>query len=403
MWFQKKQIQGNTYALILIGGYKLRACIAEFLNTKIRILWYSEKRQDTSLFSNGRCNNLPGLAENIIEILTELEKKLWVSCDEIITNYPFGEVHLSISHTNHKRKNSQTIVDESELYDIFLQAEKICLTKWARDIEKLYGLKSSELDIILTRVTQIHIDGKKTEHIIGKIGEEIKLKLLNITIPKSQYRSLKDLIHYSGKKIAKIIPVEYAIGKLFPQKEVVIVDVWAVQTCLTLKKWGTIEAVSKFPVGIHHLIDMLAKHQGKTRSEILRELGSSSYSIEKKYFTEIWGQAFGMTLAELLDWSICPKNFALIGWGGNNTFLHDEIIFFPFHNYGIVIPQERHIVWEDLSAVLHHIQGIQLKDIDTMTLEMYALLEETRRCITWESDVIGISLKKALKKLWYEA
>lgn len=402
MWFQKKQIQATKYALILIGSYKLRVCIAEFLNTKIRILWYTEKRQDTSLFSNGRCTNLSWLAHNITEILSRLESQLWTQCDEIITNYPFWELHLSISHSNHLRKNSEKIITEDELYNIFLQAEKMCLTKWARDIEKLYGLKNSELEIILSRVTQIHIDGKKEDAVLWKSWEEMKLQLLNITVPKLQYKSLKDLIGYSGKKIAKIIPVEYAIGKLFPQKDVLIIDVWAVQTSLTLKKWWTIQAISKFPVGIHHLIDMLAKHQGKTRSEILRELNNSSYSLEKKYFTEIWGQAFGMTVAELLGESMCPKNFALIGWGGNNTFLHDEILFFPFHQYDIATPQERNIVWEDLSSVLRHIQHIQLKDIDKMNLEMYALLEETRRCIAWESDIIGTSLSKALKKLWYE-
>lgn len=402
MWFQKKQIQGTRYALILIGSYKLRVCIAEFLNTKIRILWYSEKRQETSLFSNGRCTHLSWLAHNITEILTELEKTLWITCDEVVTNYPFWEVHLSVSHTNHKRKNAEDILSEEELYSILIDAEKICLTKWAHDIEKLYGLKNSELDIILSRVTQMHVNGKKEEQILGKTGEDIKLRLLNITVPRTQYRSLKDLIHYGQKKIAKVIPTEYAIWKLFPQRDVLIVDIWAVQTSLTLKKQGAIEAISKFPVGIHHLIDMLAKHQGKTRSEILRELGQSSYSIEKKYFTDIWGQAFGMTLSEMLQGSLCPQNFALIWGGGNNTFLHDEILFFPFHHYDISIAQERHIVWEDLSSVLRHIQHIQLKDIDMMNLEMYALLEETRRCIAWESDIIGTSLAKVLKNLWYE-
>lgn len=44
-------------------------------------------------------------------------------------------------------------------------------------------------------------------------------------------------------------------------------------------------------------------------------------------------------------------------------------------------------------------QGIQIKYIDQMNLEMYALLEETRRHLSGESDIIGISLEKALKKL----
>ncbi|MCH8518681.1 hypothetical protein LAT59_02885 [Candidatus Gracilibacteria bacterium] len=112
MGFQKKKIEGKRYALVLIGSYKLRVCIAEFLNTKIRILGYHEKRQDTSLFSNGRCTNLPGLASNISEAIDTLEKKLGLSCEEVICNYPFGEEHLSVSHTNHKRKDAREAFSE---------------------------------------------------------------------------------------------------------------------------------------------------------------------------------------------------------------------------------------------------------------------------------------------------
>jgi hypothetical protein len=43
-------------------------------------------------------------------------------------------------------------------------------------------------------------------------------------------------MRYSDKNIGKIIPVEYAIGKLYPQKDIVIIDIGATQTSLSLKK-----------------------------------------------------------------------------------------------------------------------------------------------------------------------
>ena len=402
MWFEKKRIEGKRYALVLIWAYKLRICIVDFLNTKVRILWYSEKRQDTSLFSNGQCINLPWLASSISETLWDLEKKLGIYIKHIICNYPFWEEHLSVSHTNHPRKKPDTTIDQTELYKILVKAEKICLVKWASEIEKLYGLKNSELDIILSRVTQIHIDGKKTEKIIGKTWEEVKIKLLNITIPRSQNKTLKDLLKYSDKTVSKIVPIEYALWKLFPYRDILIIDIGATQTSLSLKKWWTVIAVTKFPVWIHQLLELIAKNHSKTRAEILRDLWSTHYSLEKKYFANIWGQAYGMSLTELLRWDICPRHFALTGWWGNNTFLRDEILYFPYHHYDISIPLEREFVGEDLSPILGNIQDLQLKDLEKMTLGMYALIEETRRYLNSDTNIIGASLEQALKKLWYE-
>ena len=402
MWFEKRQIEGKRYALVLIGSYKLRVCIVDFLNTKVRILWYSEKRQDTSLFSNGQCINLPWLAANISEILSSLEKKLWVHIEQIVCNYPFWEEHLSITHSNHPRKKPETLISEQELEWLILKAEKICLVKWASEIEKLYGLKNSELDIILSRITSIELDGKKTEKIIGKSWGDVKLQVLNITIPKNQHKILRDLMLYSDKKIGKIIPVEYAIGKLYPQKDLIIIDVGATQTSLSFKKSWTIQAISKFPVWIHQLIELIAKNHSKTRSEILRDLGGSSYSLEKKYFTNIWGQAYGMSLAELLRWDVCPRHFALTGWWASNSFLRDEILYFPYHHYDISIPIEKDIVWEDLAPVLTHIQDLQLKDLEKMSLWIFAMIEETRRYLAWNHEHIRWPLEKALKKLWFQ-
>ncbi len=402
MWFEKKKIEGKRYALVLIGAYKLRICIVDFLNTKVRILWYSEKRQDTSLFSNGQCTNLPWLAVSISEALTALEKKLWLHIQKIICNYPFWEEHLSISHTNHQRKHPNTAIDQAELSKLLMKAEKICLVKWASEIEKLYGLKNSELDIILSRVTQVHLDGKKIEKIIWKYWEEIKIHLLNITIPRTQNKILKDLLKYSDKQVEKIVPVEFALWRLFPQKDILIIDIWATQTSLTLKKWWIVTALSKFPVWIHQLLELIAKNHSKTRAEILRELSGNNYILEKKYFSNIWGQAYGMSLAELLKWDICPRYFALIGWGGNNLFLRDEILYFPYHHYNISTPLEREIVGEDLSPVLKNIQDLQLKDLESITLTMYALIEETRRYLNSENNIVKQSLEEALTKLWYE-
>jgi cell division ATPase FtsA len=87
--FIKKHIPSKILCVIDIGSYKLRVCAATFKNKSVEVLSYREKRQDISYFSNNECLNLPGLCENISEIIKKLEEDIGIPLDDIVINYPF--------------------------------------------------------------------------------------------------------------------------------------------------------------------------------------------------------------------------------------------------------------------------------------------------------------------------
>jgi cell division ATPase FtsA len=87
--FTKKHIPSKILCVIDIGSYKLRVCATKFKNKSVEVLSYREKRQDISYFANNECLNLPGLCENISEIIKKLEEDIGMDLDDIIINYPF--------------------------------------------------------------------------------------------------------------------------------------------------------------------------------------------------------------------------------------------------------------------------------------------------------------------------
>lgn len=401
MSFTKKNIPAKTYCIIDIGSYKIRACAAAFKNRKISLLGYHEKRQDISYFSNNECLNIPGLCTNIADIIEWLEKKIWFSLPEIILSYPFGEIFLQSRQIHYKRKDENVILEKKELEEIFESLEKMYLKKQIHEIEKNYGYKKQELQVILSRIHDLRIDGKKEKKLLWKKGEKIHISLINWIIPRNKQTLMMQIGNVIGKKIIKILPSEYSISEMFDLDEVLIINIGATQTSLTLKNNGYVSWVTKVPVGIHHLIEKIARNHKISRAETLSLLWNPWFEKEKTFFLEVWGESFGISLHELLWNNICPKRI-YIWWGGaHNNFMKEYITQFTFSHYNISAPGKIEFVSEDLAPILKIMENIQIENISRISLEMYGLLLETHYLIKREHDSVSNTLKSVIKKLWY--
>jgi len=156
--FTKKNISSKILCVIDIGSYKLRICAAAFKNKSVEVLSYQEKRQDLSYFANNECLNLPGLCENISELISKLEAEIQFPIEDIVINYPFGEMFLGSKSINYKRKHPHKDITLPELEDIIQSTEKLCLKSLTSQVDKLYGISNRDVQIILSRVNAIQID-----------------------------------------------------------------------------------------------------------------------------------------------------------------------------------------------------------------------------------------------------
>ena len=402
MGFTKQHIPAKTLCIVDIGSYKLRVCAAKFKNKKISILWYHEKRQDISYFANGECHNLPWLCENIIETIKKLETNIDISLGNIIINYPFGELFLSSRKINYKRSLPHSRISTRELEDILWSVEKLCLSRLTDEVDKLYGLTPEELQIILSRVNHVRIDGEKVEKIIWKQWENLKISLLNAFIPASKNTLLSQIGNATWKKIFRILPVEYCLTKIFHESNIVIINIWATGTTISVKKDWDVIWISKISMGINDLVNKISRNHDITRAKIVNTLGDSElYEKEKWEFLRIWSETIWLTLSEILGEYVCPKYFYVWGWGGNNGFLRDYLETFPFQKYNIKMVNLISFVSEDMTDILREMQHIRLSDIQRIPLEIYVLLLETNHLISYERDVMSTSLKNAIKKLGY--
>lgn len=401
MNFTKHHITAKTLCIIDIGSYKLRACAARFKNKKIYLLGYSEKRQDISYFANQECLNLPGLCNNISELIEKLEREIDETVVDMVINYPFGELFLSSKKINYKRKKPHDWISLEEIHSIMQSVEKLCLKKLTEEIEKLYGLTSKEIQIILSRVNSISIDTRNYDRVIWAQGINMKISLLNAFIPLSKYNLIIQIGNVLSKNIYKILPTEYCITKIFSEEDIVVINIWATQTTLSIKKENEVFQISKIPIGIHDLVNKISKKHPHTQAEIIENMNWQLYNEEKTDFFHIWGESFWITLKELLGEEICPKYF-YIGWGWwNNTFIKRWLQDFSFSCYDIKMIGDIEFITEDMPEVLKPIEHIKVDDITRIPLDIYVLLIETNHLISRERDSVSNSLKEAIKNLWY--
>lgn len=400
MIFERKKINTEKYICLDIGSYKLRAWLVSFSQEKIQIHKYQEKRQNTSFFSNGECRNIHWLTESIKELqekLCESEKK---DSYKLIINYPFWKLHTTALVSNFPR-NTENPISQSECINILADAERKCLTKEATDIEKLYGSHLAERDIIFSRITSLSCDGKKCHHIIWKQAQNVKITLINITIPHLEHTLLSDIAEYTKNTLEKIIPVEYSLWKYFIQKDIVIIVIWATQTFISIKKNNILIGTHKLGIGMQDLIKNIAKSRKITKSEALKKLNGDYFWNEKKYFCDIWIEAIALSLKETLGKQICPKYFYLWGGGKDNIFLSDALKNFWFEKYEVILPSSREMVEADTSSFLKDIDGLTLEHLQNIPFEFFVMLEEMKDIKKYEKNSLSQSLVLALEKLWY--
>lgn len=141
-----------------------------------------------------------------------------------------------IKKINLKRKDSIEPINKKELEKILEESEEIALRRTTQNIKQISWFKKEELKLIIWNIVKMDLDKNKEKVIIWKVWKNINISFLNIFIPISKYNLINYIWNAINKKIIKIIPTEYSIAKVFPQNDLVIVNIWANITYVTIKK-----------------------------------------------------------------------------------------------------------------------------------------------------------------------
>ena len=397
MAFQTHTLPSQIIAIVEVGSYRIKVCICEFKNDKVHILWYGEKRQSTSYFINGECRNLELLGTSIRDAISKTEKDNHIHVDKVVINYPFGELYFHHHKLSYKRDNESQLITKVELEKILKKTEKIVLEKCFKSIEKKSGFMETDMRLIISSILSFKIDKVPYERIIAESWRDIVVSLLNMFIPIDKSNHIKYIGGIIQKDITKIIPTEFSLRTIFKQKNIVIINIWAIYTSITIKSEWNIIGISKIPIWVNDLVGMVESEYSHTRSDILRSVGTGIYTDKEQDFLDIWKQWLMVWISEILDDEVCPKNFYVLS-DIETDFIEKSISLIDFPSHGVKLVKKRNFVEINEKLINSRIENL---DDFEISIEIAAMILELKNIIKKEKSLLVKTLKKAVLELGY--
>ena len=397
MAFQTHTLPSQIIAIVEVGSYRIKVCICEFKNDKVHILWYGEKRQSTSYFINGECRNLELLGTSIRDAISKTEKDCDINVEKIVINYPFGELYFYNHKLSYKREHESQLITKEELEKILKKTENIVLQKCFKSIEKKSGFIETDMRLIISSILSLKIDKVPYERIIAESWRDVVISLLNMFIPIDKSNHIKYIGDIIQKDITKIIPTEFSLRNIFKQKDIVIINIWAIYTSVTIKSEWNIIGISKVPIWVNDLVGMIESNHKHTRSDILRTIGTWVYTEKEQDFLDIWKQWLMVWISEIVSDEVCPKNFYVLS-DIETDFIEKSISLIDFPSYGVKLVKKRNFVEIDEKNIDSHIENL---DDFEISIEIAAMILELKNIIKKEKSLLVKTLKKAVLELGY--
>jgi len=390
--------QNKIITLVNVWSYKVRVAICSFSFSGVKILGYWEKRQSRLDIINNEINNFSWICNTISQAVKKAELEAGETSKDIVIN-PFFTNSFYYSKTlSYKNSNTNIELWNKEIFKVISNIESISLLSMFRILEEKYWLLKNDLKLILSNISNLTLDWKKVHSLYKKSWEDIKIKVLNTFIPKTNFEIIKNISTFLEKDIFKIIPEEYAITKLWNKWESeVFIDIWNSSTSVSIKneddslKWAL-----RLDIWIWDLVKEISKNNNRSRPEIIKKLDRDDlFKEEKKDFLIIFSDILVEWLKEILQWEICPNIFILVWWWANNYFIKEYLSSKDFNLLWVKMLKKI----DFKSASIEEIRKISWveKILKISNINMIAQIITVKNILKSENDIMEKALYKSIE------
>jgi cell division ATPase FtsA len=106
-----------------------------------------------------------------------------------------------------------------EIDDMIARIEKESYTRAHKKSKKQYGIEGDDLRLISSTIISISVDGRKVTSPIGFTGGRIRLTVLNVFVPASEFNIIRSIISRLGKRTISLIPAPLILPKLIEKTD----------------------------------------------------------------------------------------------------------------------------------------------------------------------------------------
>ncbi len=255
----------NRFIAVDLGSYRIRASVYEIEGGAIVQKGKSSVRQNRKNFLDGTITNLQWVAQSIEQAILQASHGLdEVPNDVILAFSPEICIFDSIT-TQYIRADRSSTLTMQEIDSMIQKIEQSSLERAKEKSKTQYGVIHDDIRLVASTLTAIYIDGKRVTNPIGFTGTQIRIQVLNVFVPSSEFNILRSIVANLGKNMISLVPMPLIFPKVTENTEYasdnnIYIDVGYMHTTVVFEAKNEILSFETFPFGTKNLIDMFSFH-----------------------------------------------------------------------------------------------------------------------------------------------
>lgn len=167
--------------------------------------------------------------------------------------------------TQYIRADRSSTLTMQEIDSMIQKIEQSSLERAKEKSKTQYGVIHDDIRLVASTLTAIYIDGKRVTNPIGFTGTQIRIQVLNVFVPSSEFNILRSIVANLGKNMISLVPMPLIFPKVTENTEYasdnnIYIDVGYMHTTVVFEAKNEILSFETFPFGTKNLIDMFSFH-----------------------------------------------------------------------------------------------------------------------------------------------
>ena len=261
----------HRFIAIDLGLYRVKSGIYDVTNGVLANTGFSSVRQGRKNWIDGMVADIGGIAASIEQSIIQAGQSHETLPDDIIMSFPSRSFVSDMITTQYTRADTSSPLTMQEIDGMISRIEKESYARAHTKSRKQYGRQWDDLRLVSSTIISISVDGHKVTSPIGFAGGRVRLTVLNVFVPSSEFNMIRSIISHLGKRAISIIPAPLILPKLIEKSDLrctasCLVDIWYGHTTVTILEDNEIIAFETFPYGVETLIDMIGQSMPHTTS-----------------------------------------------------------------------------------------------------------------------------------------
>ncbi len=196
--------------------------------------------------------DIRGIATTVEQAVISASRDLGSIPDAVIMSFPSRGFVSDVITTQYVRADTTVPITMHEVDQMISRIEGESSTRARARSQRQFGVQSDDLRLISSTIVALAIDGRTVTSPIGFTGSRLRLTVLNVFAPSSEFNMIRSILSTLDKQAISIIPEPLILPKVIESLEVTevttaIVDVGQSHTTVTIVDHAQIVGFEIFP------------------------------------------------------------------------------------------------------------------------------------------------------------